>query len=61
MLELMRNYRPEHFAEFIADLRKMKTEVNQILKHMEQLNVENLYAGPIRPEKQSIINVCKKN
>ncbi len=28
---------------------------------MEQLNVENLYAGLIRLEKQSIINGCKKN
>ena len=64
MLELTRNYRAENdvdFAELVADLRIIKTEVNQILRHMEHLNVENLYVGLIRLEKQSIINGCKKN
>ena len=28
---------------------------------MEQMNVENLYAGLIKLEKLSIINGCKKN
>ena len=36
-------------------------EVNQILRHVEHLNVENLYVGPIRLEKKSIINGCRKN
>ena len=36
-------------------------EVNQILKHMEKLNAENLYVGPIKLENLLIINGCKKN
>jgi hypothetical protein len=54
MLELTRNNRAENdvdFAEFIADLRIIKMEVNQILKHMEQLTVGNLCAGRIKLEK----------
>ena len=64
MLELTRNYRAENdvdFAEFIADLRIIKNGGKQILKHMEQPNVENLYVGPIRLEKLSIKNGCRKN
>jgi hypothetical protein len=56
-----RNYTAENyvdFAEFIADLRIIKTEVNQILEHMEQLNAENLYSGLKRRERLSIINGC---
>jgi hypothetical protein len=58
MLELTRNYRAEidvDFAEFIADLRIIKSRGKQLLKHMEQMNVENLYAGLIRLERLLII------
>jgi hypothetical protein len=63
MIELTRNYRAENdvdFAEFIADLRIIKNGGKPIFKHMEQLNVENLYVGRIRLEKLSIINECKR-
>ncbi len=64
MLELTRYYRAENdvnFAGFIADLRITKHGGKPDLKHMEQLNVENLYAGLIRLERLSIINRCRKN
>jgi hypothetical protein len=69
MLELRRNYRAENdvdFAEIIADLRIIKNGGKPesgylILKHMEQLNVENFYAGLIKLEKLCIINGCRKN
>ena len=63
MLELTRNYRAENdvdFKEFITDLRIIKTEANQILKHMVQLHAENHYAGLIKQENLLIINGCKK-
>ena len=63
MLELTRNYRAENdvdFKEFITDLRIIKTEANQILKHMVQLHAENHYVGPIKLENLLIINGCKK-
>jgi hypothetical protein len=50
MLELTRNYRAENdvdFAEFIADLRTIKNGGKLNFKNMEQLSVENLYAGII--------------
>jgi hypothetical protein len=64
MLELTRKYRAVNdvdFAEFIADLRIIKNGGKPDFKHMEQLNVENLYAEPISLERLSIINGCKKN
>ncbi len=63
MIESTRNYNAENdvdFKEFITDLRIVKMEVDQILKHMERLSVENLYVGRIRPKKLSIVNGCKK-
>ncbi len=63
MLQLTRNYRAENdvdFAEFITDLRIIKMEVNQILKHVVILSAVSLYAGPIKQENLLIINGCRK-
>jgi hypothetical protein len=64
MLELTRNYRAENvvdFKELITDLRIVKNGGKPDLKHMEKLNVENHYVGPIKLQHLLIINGCKKN
>ncbi len=53
MLELKHNYRAENdvdLVEFIADKRIIKNGGESDCRHMEQMNVENLYAGLIRLE-----------